>query len=46
MLEQGVYLPPSRFEALFISDAHTEEHIDRVVEAAFQVLAGMRANSS
>jgi glutamate-1-semialdehyde 2,1-aminomutase len=46
MLEQGVYLPPSRFEALFISDAHTEEHIDRVVEAAFHVLAGMRANGS
>jgi glutamate-1-semialdehyde 2,1-aminomutase len=46
MLEHGVYLPPSRFEALFISDAHTEEHIDRVVEAAFQVLAGMRADGS
>jgi glutamate-1-semialdehyde 2,1-aminomutase len=46
MLEHGVYLPPSRFEALFISDAHTEEHIDRVVEAAFHVLAGMRANGS
>jgi glutamate-1-semialdehyde 2,1-aminomutase len=46
MLEHGVYLPPSRFEALFISDAHTEEHIDRVVEAAFQVLAAMRADGS
>jgi glutamate-1-semialdehyde 2,1-aminomutase len=46
MLEHGVYLPPSRFEALFISDAHTEEHIDRVVEAAFQVFAGMRADGS
>jgi glutamate-1-semialdehyde 2,1-aminomutase len=46
MLERGVYLPPSRFEALFIGDAHTEEHIDRVVEAAFDVLAGMRTNGS
>jgi glutamate-1-semialdehyde 2,1-aminomutase len=46
MLEEGAYLPPSRFEALFISDAHTEEHVDRVVEAAFKVLAAMRANAS
>lgn len=34
MLFHGFYLPPSRFEALFLSTAHTEEHIDRAVEAA------------
>jgi glutamate-1-semialdehyde 2,1-aminomutase len=34
MLFHGVYLPPSRFEALFISAAHTEEHIDHIVDAA------------
>ncbi|MGI8774958.1 MAG: glutamate-1-semialdehyde 2,1-aminomutase [Actinomycetota bacterium] len=34
MLFHGIYLPPSRFEALFISAVHTEEHIDRVAEAA------------
>ena len=34
MLHHGVYLPPSRFEALFISAAHTEEHVDRIVESA------------
>jgi glutamate-1-semialdehyde 2,1-aminomutase len=39
MLERGVYLPPSRFEALFITDAHTEDHVDRIVEAAAEVLA-------
>lgn len=39
MLERGVYLPPSRFEALFISDAHTEDHIDHIVHAAADVLA-------
>ncbi|MGH2735042.1 MAG: glutamate-1-semialdehyde 2,1-aminomutase [Actinomycetota bacterium] len=39
MLDHGVYLPPSRFEALFLSDAHTEDHIDRIVEAAAHVLA-------
>jgi glutamate-1-semialdehyde 2,1-aminomutase len=38
MLERGVYLPPSRFEALFISSAHTEEHVDRVASAAFESL--------
>jgi glutamate-1-semialdehyde 2,1-aminomutase len=38
MLERGVYLPPSRFEALFVTAAHTEEHIDRVGEAARDVL--------
>ena len=43
MLERGIYLPPSRFEALFISTAHTEEHIDRIAEAAHQVLASMTA---
>ena len=38
MLAHGVYLPPSRFEALFISAAHTEEHIDHVVGVAAHVL--------
>ncbi len=34
MLEQGIYLAPSQFEAAFISLAHTEEMIERTVEAA------------
>jgi glutamate-1-semialdehyde 2,1-aminomutase len=34
MLFHGVYLPPSRFEALFVSAVHTEEHIDRIAAAA------------
>jgi glutamate-1-semialdehyde 2,1-aminomutase len=34
MLTRGVYFPPSRFEGLFISDAHTDEVIDRVTEVA------------
>jgi glutamate-1-semialdehyde 2,1-aminomutase len=32
-LEQGVYLPPSQFEALFPSTAHGEEEIERTVRA-------------
>ena len=39
MLERGVYLPPSRFEALFLTTAHDEKHVDKVVEAAADVLA-------
>jgi len=38
MLEQGIYLPPSQFECLFISTAHTEADIDRTIEAARRAL--------
>ena len=38
MLDAGVYLPPSRFEAVFVSDAHSDDHIGRVVDAARSVL--------
>jgi glutamate-1-semialdehyde 2,1-aminomutase len=41
MLERGVYLPPSRFESLFVGAAHTEDHIDRVLDAAPSVLTGL-----
>jgi glutamate-1-semialdehyde 2,1-aminomutase len=34
MLGRGVYLPPSQFEAWFVSLAHTDEDIRRTVEAA------------
>jgi glutamate-1-semialdehyde 2,1-aminomutase len=34
MLDQGIYLPPSQFEAAFISAAHTEADIDRTIQAA------------
>jgi len=39
MLARGVYLPPSQFEAWFVSLAHTQEDIDRTVEAARDTLA-------
>jgi glutamate-1-semialdehyde 2,1-aminomutase len=39
MLERGIYLPPSPFEAVFISSAHTDADIDRTVDAAEEVLA-------
>jgi glutamate-1-semialdehyde 2,1-aminomutase len=34
MLEQGIYLAPSQFEAGFISTAHTSADIDKTVKAA------------
>jgi glutamate-1-semialdehyde 2,1-aminomutase len=34
MLDRGVYLAPSQFEAGFVSLAHTEAEIDNTVEAA------------
>lgn len=33
MLEQGIYLAPSQFEAMFVSYAHGEEEIERTCEA-------------
>ncbi len=34
MLERGVYLAPSQFEAIFLSTAHTESDIDQTLEQA------------
>lgn len=38
MLEQGIYLPPSQFEAAFVSLAHTDDQIEQAVAAARAVL--------
>ncbi len=38
MLEEGIYLAPSQFEAGFISAAHTAEDIDKTVKAAAKVM--------
>ena len=38
MLDQGIYLAPSQFEAAFISTAHTEADIDQTIEAARKAL--------
>jgi len=40
MLAEGIYLPPSQFETMFVSLAHDEAGIGRLVEAARRVLAG------
>jgi glutamate-1-semialdehyde 2,1-aminomutase len=43
MLDQGVWLPPSQFEAAFLSAAHTDSDIEMTVEAAHKVFASMHA---
>jgi len=39
MLDHGVYLPPSQFEAAFLSTAHTEKDIHHTIAAAKQAFA-------
>src|SRR5690242_10493268 len=34
MLARGIYLPPSQFEAWFLSGAHTPRHVDQTIKAA------------
>jgi glutamate-1-semialdehyde 2,1-aminomutase len=41
MLEQGIYLAPSQFEAGFTSLAHTEADIDKTIAAAKLVMSGL-----
>jgi glutamate-1-semialdehyde 2,1-aminomutase len=41
MLNEGVYLAPSAFEAGFVSAAHTDEDIQFTLDAAEKVLAGL-----
>jgi len=43
MLERGIYLAPSQFEAAFVSAAHTREDIDETVRAAADVLKTLAA---
>ena len=42
MLMEGIYLPPSQFEAAFISLAHTKQDIRRTIDAAEQVFQKMK----
>jgi glutamate-1-semialdehyde 2,1-aminomutase len=41
MLQQGIYLAPSQFEAGFLSTAHTQADIDQTVQAAGKVMKGL-----
>jgi len=41
MLDRGVYLAPSQFECAFVSTAHSDELIDRTVQAAAEAFASL-----
>lgn len=41
MLKEGILLPPSQFEAAFLSTAHTEKDIDKTLIAARKVLKSL-----
>jgi glutamate-1-semialdehyde 2,1-aminomutase len=43
MLARGVYLPCSQFEAVFVSAAHTEDEIDRTLQAAREAFRASRS---
>lgn len=41
MLDHGIYLAPSQFEAMFVSDAHTDADIDATIETVRNYFAGI-----
>jgi glutamate-1-semialdehyde 2,1-aminomutase len=43
MLDRGIFLAPSQFEAAFMSSAHTTENITRTIEAATESLKAIGA---
>jgi glutamate-1-semialdehyde 2,1-aminomutase len=43
MLDQGVYLPPSQYEAAFLGATHTEEDVQKTIAAAKEAFAAMRS---
>jgi glutamate-1-semialdehyde 2,1-aminomutase len=43
MLDSGVYLPPSQYEAAFLGAAHTDDDVQRTIAAAKQAFAAMRS---
>ena len=43
MLESGIYLPPSQFEAAFMGAAHTEHDVQQTIAAAKQAFAAVHA---
>jgi len=42
MLDQGIYLPPSQYEAAFLSAAHTDEDVQRTIAAAKEAFAAVK----
>lgn len=45
MLNQGIYLAPSAYEAGFVSAAHTQDDLQNTINAATKVFSAMQANA-
>ncbi|MFN3466463.1 MAG: aminotransferase class III-fold pyridoxal phosphate-dependent enzyme, partial [Candidatus Brocadiales bacterium] len=45
MLERGVYLAPSQFEAAFVSTAHGEEDVEATIKASSEVMRNLKGSS-
>ena len=43
MLEAGIWLPPSQFEAMFLGTAHSETEVNATIEAAREAFASVQA---
>ncbi len=43
MMDRGVYLPCSQFEAAFLSALHTDKHVEQTIAAAREALAEVAA---
>ncbi|MGR9049179.1 glutamate-1-semialdehyde 2,1-aminomutase [Halobacillus faecis] len=43
MIEEGVYLPPSQFEGLFLSVKHTDKDIEKTIQAAEKVFSQIKS---
>jgi glutamate-1-semialdehyde 2,1-aminomutase len=43
MLDSGIYLPPSQYEAAFLGAAHTEDDVKKTIDAAKQAFAMVAA---
>jgi len=42
MIEEGIFLPPSQFEGLFLSTSHSDEDIDQTIAAVQNVFATLK----
>ncbi|HHT9118380.1 MAG TPA: glutamate-1-semialdehyde 2,1-aminomutase [Candidatus Hypogeohydataceae bacterium YC38] len=44
MLERGIYMAPSQFEAAFVSTAHGDDDIEATIEASSEVMRGLQGH--
>ena len=44
MAEQGVFLPPSQFEGLFLSTVHSDEDIEKTLQAIEHSFSKLKSN--